>query len=239
MAELSQKQINALDTIRSHLTLLRSNFDTLNQQIQDPNTPLPAWPTLQKQTSVLLQSLETLVVQTRENDDLLNNAVVFPTTTFPTATADHVLQSLLRSKFEPGVDEWVEESERAAKKVDDHGVLGGEDRAELWAGAMEVFSELGRKQIWGADYTAQEVEDGVEKVDAGLRRKLEVPIDPDDEDFEEDEEGEEDMGDEDGEDQEGEMDLDQPAEKKLPPVALHKEQMPLNDVLKFMTTGQG
>ena len=62
---------------------------------------------------------------------------------------------------------------------------GGDQVRELWEWAGMAANEQARKHEWGGDYTAEEIEGGVENVVTGLR---------DEESEEEEEEGGEEEG---------------------------------------------
>ena len=83
-----------------------------------------------------------------------------------------MLNQLLRKKFEPHVEDWVDEGrlagEEVVKEKDDGG--GGRDEIiELWEWAGMAANEQARKHEWGGDYTLEEIEGGIENVVTGLR----------------------------------------------------------------------
>jgi len=172
-----------------------------------------------------------------------------------------MLTQLLRKKLDPDAESWVQSGlERANERL-----VGSADalphdsaridsvagrqqrqaRERLWTDASARARELAAKMPWGANYTMAERkgEGGIRKVETGLRRDLagEESEGEDDDDDDDDEENEDD--DVEGEDDEGhgagdaeKMDVD--AKKTETQPAVPKGPMlPLEDVLRFMSTG--
>lgn len=110
---------------------------------------------------------------------LLASLAVFPLPNYPGKTQEPLLGQLLRKKLEPGVEDWVAKG----KEIADQGARD-EDRRhemlELWSWAGMAANELARGHEWGGEFTAEEVEFGVENVVTGLRRKLGADEDEDD-----------------------------------------------------------
>lgn len=175
--------------------------------------------------------------------------VVYPLPQFPGRTQEHILQQLLRTKFEPEVEEWVEKGQdiaHAASKNSSYR-LSDNDVDQLWDSAPQDASKEGMKQKWGADYTLAEVQMGVENVKTGLARELKIPEDDDNEEtMEDDEEAEDEASDEEDEDVDvDKMDVVEVRRKAggsglqdevsdRPPIA---PPMPLENVFRFMMTG--
>lgn len=126
-----------------------------------------------------------------------------------------MLEQLLRTKLDPRVDDWVARGRDGGQKALREGALSETQLAELWEWAPVEANAEARRRDWGGDFTLEEMDEGVKGVVTGLRRRL-------DEGGEEDEEMEEDA------EEEGEG----PGESG--PV---QPSMPLDDVLRFMTTG--
>lgn len=96
-----------------------------------------------------------------------------------------MLNQLLRKKLEPHVEDWVEDGRLAGEGLaKEDGGRARDELIELWEWAGMAANEQARKHAWGGDYTAAEIEGGIENVVTGLR----------DEESEEDEGGEEDRG---------------------------------------------
>jgi len=101
--------------------------------------------------------------------------VAYPLPTFPGRTQENLLGQLLRKKLEPDVEDWVlrgRDTATGAINVDDRD-LEEHDLLALWEWAGMAANEQARKHTWGGDFTLEEREMGVEKVDTGLRRKHE------------------------------------------------------------------
>ena len=142
------------------------------------------------------------------------------------------------------MEDWVEEGENIMlqqHKGQDRG-LSDDERNALWQWAPGVANAEARKQKWGADYTLQEKEAGIENVNTGLRRELQVPPDEEEPEDEDEEEG---FDDSDEEEDEDKMEVEQtktetkpgPAAETVPALA-SATQMPLQTMHKFMTTGR-
>ena len=118
----------------------------------------------------------------------------------------------------------------------------------MWAWAPGEANARARKQTWGADYTLEEKQKGVENCATGLRRDLIEPPDhdPADEGRDDDDEEEEEYEATDEEDEDDSaMDIEtkQPTteNKESPGIRLDlptTDLMPLNMLHKFMTTGR-
>jgi len=169
--------------------------------------------------------------------------VAFPLPKFPPAVANSVLDSLLRTKLEPNVVEWVEQGEALGRGEQNSQArnLSDSERHELWQWAPSAANVEARKQKWGADYTLAEKQAGVEHVVTSLRRELMEPLDEDD--------GEEDEYDEVTDDEEDDADkMDVEGQAKSAGASTAQAQslaraviappMPLESVHRFMTTGK-
>ena len=89
---------------------------------------------------------------------------------YPGREQEPVLNQLLRKKFEPHVEDWVEEGRLAGDEVvkGDEG-REGDEVIEMWEWAGMAANEQARKHEWGGDYTLEEIEGGIENVVTGLR----------------------------------------------------------------------
>lgn len=181
--------------------------------------------------------------------------MAYPGPDYPTRTQATALEQLLRTKLDPRVDDWVARGRVAGQKqgsspstgggAGDSGLgqgLGESELGELWAWAPVEANREARRRNWGGDFTLEEKEMGVQNVVTGLQRELE---ENDDEEEEEEEEEEEDAGDE--------MDIVGARSKSLggglefevaaarpsqdSAAAASGPMVPLDDVLRFMTTG--
>ena len=113
------------------------------------------------------------------------------------------------------------------------GTLNEADLAELWEWAPVEANQEARRRNWGGNYTLEERETGVENVVTGLRRELE----DDDEEEEEEADNMEIVGARKKASGGAGLEFDIAAARP----AQHQETtvpaMPLDDVLRFMTTG--
>lgn len=111
-------------------------------------------------------------------------------------------------------------------------------RDDLWQWAPIAANDEIRRQNWGGDYTMAEKESGIENVETGLKRVLQEPPDPDEQD---DGEGVE-------ESDEGDDDEEEVIEVRRKPNApgltfdlstakRSTPQMAVENVFRFMMTG--
>ncbi len=134
-----------------------------------------------------------------------------------------MLNQLLRKKLEPHVEDWVEEGRLAGEEVvKEDGGRGRDEITELWEWAGVAANEEARKHEWGGDYTAEEIEGGIENVVTGLR----------DEESDEDEDEKDDGKEEDAQSATGES-----REKKEREEGGGKP-LSMNDVLRFLVKGE-
>ncbi|EXJ65153.1 hypothetical protein A1O7_01493 [Cladophialophora yegresii CBS 114405] len=245
MAELTPDQVRSLDLTRQRLLALHQSLVSLRDSLGNAN-PVPSLPELQTHAQLISNNLQTITSQLAEAGDLLRSTVAFPTPRFPGMKSQNILDALLRSKFEPNIEDWVKEGEEIAaqqRKTSSRG-LSESDRNELWQWAPGAANSAARKQTWGGDYTRAEVQAGIESVVTGLRRQLVEPPEGEDDEEAEDDEDEYEVTDE--EDEGGAaMDVEKqqlktesksiPETQTAPPTA---GLMPLASIHKFMTTGR-
>ncbi|OAL31600.1 hypothetical protein AYO20_08143 [Fonsecaea nubica] len=247
MAELTTDQVRSLDQTRQRLLALHKSLVALGSELVTQNQ-LPAWPALQLHANLVSNNLQTIVSQLAENRDTYQSTVAFPTPKFPGAQRAFILETLLRTKLEPNVEEWVEEGENinAQQHKATFRGLSDNDRNGLWQWAPGAANAAARKQKWGADFTLDEKQKGVEKVSTGLRRELVEPADDEGDDGPEEEE-EYEVSDEEGEDEDADkMDVEQQAPKVEANTASTEtrsalptaSQLSLEALHKFMTTGR-
>lgn len=167
---------------------------------------------------------------------------------FPGPSQGHILESLLRSKLEPDVEEWVERGEALApSQVTNPGHLGQVDLNELWDWAPEAAKTKEWQQCWGGDYTLTErlqglADDGEgwENIVTGLERELEDPGTPKDPDAKEEEGDENDQDVVDEDEMQGiEEQPEKPVSASTASRAPKAPPMPLENMLKFISTGKG
>lgn len=232
--KLDTDQVAALDKIRARLHLLQSNLARFSQEIAQSQGPLPSWNQLQTQLRYVSDQIQLLMTEDiLDNRSLLASTVVFPTPEFPAKFKGNIVEILLRSKLEPGVEDWVTQGQVLAQSQ-------SQDASKVekfWDWAPKEHNEQAKKVLWGADYTLAEIRAGVDNINTGLKRELEVPEDLD-------EEGDYPEGDDEEEEEDEEMveaiDVDEPK----PPTSQQTEAQPtmpgtisMESMLKFMTRG--
>lgn len=186
-------------------------------------------------SQALAFNLQQLTETFNAHRQFLKEAHAYPLTSFPGHTQEGLLGQLLRKKLEPGVEDWIEEY--TTKGVDGQQRVNGapseglsrNELRELWNSAAPTSQGIVGPMLeedgeFGDDFTIAEREEGVENVITGLRRKLDGESDDED-----DEDGDEKMEDvipsaKVAAEEEGGVDT------SLPP-------LPLDSVLRFMTTG--
>ncbi|EHY52313.1 Mediator of RNA polymerase II transcription subunit 8 [Exophiala dermatitidis] len=245
MAELSTDQVRALDQTRQRLLALQTSLIALRSDITTQSS-LPSWPALQTHANLISNNLQTIAAQLAEHREAFQSTVAFPLPQFPGKERAFILETLLRTKLEPNVEDWVEEGESIAlrlRKGDPSGISEADLNA-LWQWAPTAANKEARKQKWGADFTLEEKQRGVSNVVTGLRRELVEPPDEEDEEGDEDEEYE--VTDEEEEEDDGnKMEVEQTKSENKPggttesaTVLRTATQMPLQSVHKFMVTGR-
>lgn len=151
-----------------HTLLLLSSHQTHDYGTQDElRVPRSS---LHSLSQIISQNLTSVSAHFTTNAPLLSSLVAYPLPSFPGREQEPVLNQLLRKKFEPHVEDWVEEGRLAGEEVvkGDEG-RGGDEVIETWEWAGMAANEQARKHEWGGDYTLEEIEGGIENVVTGLR----------------------------------------------------------------------
>ena len=173
---------------------------------------------------------------------LLSTAHAYPLPNFPGHTHEGLAQQLLRKKLDPRAENWIDgnlhpekhETADTSKSTGDVVLLKSEEMRELWDWAgptsNSMLREFVEEEVFEDEYTIAEREYGIEKVVTGLKRKL-GGYEKDDE--EEDDEGEA----EDGDKMEEDVGPDASAKAIVDGVDTTKPAVPLETLLKFMSTG--
>lgn len=201
---------------------------------------------LQTHAQLVNNNLQAITSQLSEYGDSFRSTVAFPTPAFPGIRSQNVLETLMRTKLEPSIEDWVKEGENATaqqRKATFRG-LSDKDRDEVWNWAPGEANAFARKQTWGGDYTRSESLAGVDNVVTGLKRQLvKPPDDDDDEGPDDDDEDEYEVSDEE-EEGDGAMDVEQQQAKTEPKPAAENRaarptpgQISLANIHKFMTIG--
>ncbi|KAL4804306.1 mediator complex, subunit Med8 [Aspergillus unguis] len=234
--------LKSLEQSRQRLIQLTHSLGSLIGSLNQSD-PLPSWPSLQTQASIISSNLQSLSTHLSENHELLRSISAFPAPEFPTKTQGPMLEQLLRTKLDPRVEDWVARGRKAdepttTSKVNTGNGLGAamigggsggglseDDLAALWEWAPVEANAEARRRNWGGNFTLEERERGIESVVAemGLKRVLE-----DDEESEEEEDEEMDIG---FGKTESENNGGAPAVEQVAPV------VPIEELLRYMTTG--
>lgn len=169
MATLSPQDIKTLEHTRQRLAQLTNSLASLQQQIHTIE-PLPPWSSLHSLSQIISQNLASVSAHLTTHAPLLSSLVAYPLPLYPGREQEPVLNQLLRKKFEPQVEDWVEKGRLAGEEVvKEDGGRGRDEIIDLWEWAGIAANEQARKHEWGGDYTAEEIEGGIENVVTGLR----------------------------------------------------------------------
>lgn len=244
MGTLGPDEIKSLEQVRQRLQTLNSSLGALQTDFYETQ-PLPTWSSLQSHCGLISSNLQAVAKLLADNQQLLSSLVAYPLPQFPSAQA-HLLEHLLRTKLEPEVEDWVEKGQEIVQttSLGRTIALSEAERDELWQWAPIAANDEIRKQNWGGDYTMAEKELGVENVVTGLKRQLQEPPDPDEQDDGdgvEDEEGDEE---EDGDDADDDVIVEvrrRPNASSLESASSTTKRsaptMPVEKIFRFMVTG--
>lgn len=190
----------ALERIRVRLQQLQGHHQVLLREINS-NQPLVSYAQLQSSWNTIQATKMTIIEELKNSSNILSSVVVVPNARFPKQSKNY-LDTLLRTKFDPSTEDWVEQKQKDARERDDRqerekreGVFHALPDRELttfWRAAAEIANSHavyhGNVILAQADYTWEEVDGGVSNVRHGLRRELREPMaaDDSDEDVEED-----------------------------------------------------
>jgi len=195
-----------------------------------------------------LQHITNYQKTMNEHRHFLQAAHAYPLPTFPGHEKEGMLQMLMRKKLEPSADEWVTTYSQARSGNErqigvkgtsiqgngQHGAsqLQPDDLRDLWAWAGQTANGIAMEFVDALedDYSIAERQGGLEHVVTGLKRDLDA-------DSEDDEEADANEADENVK-MEDAMPIHAPPkgpEKEMDP---SRPPLPLDVLLKFMTTGQ-
>ncbi|KAL4864605.1 mediator complex, subunit Med8 [Aspergillus spectabilis] len=251
MTTPSPDQIKTLEQTRQRLIQLTHSLGSLITSLNNSD-PLPSWPSLQSQATIISSNLQSLSTHLSENHELLRSISAYPAPEFPTRTQGTTLEQLLRTKLDPRVEDWVSRGGKGDIHVLPSGFgqgvnanghmlgngngngeegLGESDLAALWEWAPVEANSEARRRNWGGNFTLEEREGGLQSVvgSLGLQRGLE-----DDEESEEEEEEEDEMdvvGGRRGVSGGGGGDVGTDGQEVVAPL------VPLDEMLRYMTTG--
>lgn len=150
--------------------------------------------------------MRSLLSVMSNNDELFRRLAVHPSTNYPGRTQESILIQLLRKKPEPDVAASLDEGRKTYAELDDAmkgevklGKHGDDDEDEDLSPMNERWASLdtwigkraGRfiEEEFPEDFTAEELDQGIENVRTGLRRKFEDYEDEDEEDEQDEESG--------------------------------------------------
>ncbi|KAI9042651.1 RNA polymerase II mediator complex subunit MED8 [Aspergillus affinis] len=236
MSAPTPDQIKTLEQSRQRLAQLTRSLASLITSLNQSD-PLPPWSSLQSQASIISNNLLSVSEHLSENNALLGSLVAYPGPSYPGRTQANTLEQLLRTKLDPRVDDWVARGRKAGDSaLQDTAGLSESQLAELWRWAPVEANQEARERNWGGNFTLEERHMGVQNVVTGLKRQLE-----DEEPEKSDEEDEDEVEDEmevvgvrrkSGAGSGLEFDIAAATHQKpTGPV------VPLNEILRFMTTG--
>lgn len=140
--------------------------------------------------TILSSNLKSITDHMKDNADVFERAVTYPSTNFPGRTQENLLGQLLRKKLEPGVERWVDEGEAMHRNTD--GMDGLE--AQWRVAGTSIKAMVARAAFAHRDdpYTAEERQTGIENVRTGLLKPMKIPGEEDDDEESEDEDADED-----------------------------------------------
>ena len=226
---LKSEDARALDQLRQRLSNLNAFLDTMITRF-NKEQPLLDWPSIESYQKSLAHTLDQLNETMVTHEKLFKEAHVYPLSTFPGHTQEAALNQILSKKLQPPAEAWVEELTTKAEKTKgakEGGSVGNDEMNSLWSWAnsasQSIVGPMLENQDFDTDFTLAEMEDGVENVKTGLRRKM-----WDDESGDEDDEAADEMD----EDKvsESKVEAEERIDPTLPP-------LPLEAVMRFMTTG--
>ncbi|RDW81399.1 RNA polymerase II mediator complex subunit MED8 [Aspergillus mulundensis] len=112
MTTPSPDQIKTLEQSRQRLIQLTHSLGSLITSLNQSD-PLPSWPSLQTQASIISNNLQSISTHLSENHELLRSISALPAPEFPTKTHGNTLEQLLRTKLDPRVEDWVSRGRKA------------------------------------------------------------------------------------------------------------------------------
>jgi mediator of RNA polymerase II transcription subunit 8 len=166
---------------------------------------------------------------------VFTTAHAYPLPQFPGTTQEHMLQMLLRKKLEPRAEDWIEqasqwqhanEEESAGKDAPHH--LETEQLRKLWDWARpltnELYSGLDEEDVFSDNFTIAERGAGIENVNTGIRKNLDIY-------------GEDGSEDGDNTDSGSTMPGVEPTNKMKRVPTVQQAPMPIVSLLSFMSSG--
>ncbi|KAH7059044.1 mediator complex, subunit Med8 [Macrophomina phaseolina] len=214
-------EVRSLDLLAQRLQHLNGAIEVLkNTQAQyawDPNPP--PWTTIAHQSQIINGRFAALLEAFKDSQQLLNQAHPYPLPNFPGRTHENMVTQLTRKKMVPWAEDWIADGVKHAAGPDAD--IKGEVANSKLAGEGGMTGQQ-MDQLW--DWAGP----------AGGRIGKEVLTG----EVEEEEEGEDEDEDEEDDD-EGAMEgvEDTGVDKKTETAPPIRPMMPLEDILKFVSTG--
>ncbi|KAI6249250.1 Mediator of RNA polymerase II transcription subunit 8 [Erysiphe necator] len=178
-AAFTSEDLKCLEQTRQRLQQLTNNIGSLKQDVLQ-NQLLPNWHSIQATAVILANNIQALSSHLCKHSDLLNSTVVYPTPNYPGREQEGLLGQLLRKKFEPEVEKWVDSGKKTAMELKD---AEEEEELKRWAAdwiavrvAKYALEEAGNM------YTAEERERGLDNVRTGLRNPPKIDEEDDEDD---------------------------------------------------------
>ena len=250
--QTADPKIQSMEALLRRAQALQGAIQALSREMAASNVLLP-FPAMQTRLSNIQAEMNQCKQAMDEHKDVLSTLVMLPTPQFPAKYQQAILDAIFKTRMEPRVVEWQDRLANMAADKDDKQdrekregrmtSLPDKDRQELWNEAAIISDQEVRKHAWfQADYTYEEVDSGIEHVRHGLKRDLKVPEREPDEDEDDDFD---DIIEDDGAAPDDRMDVDasktaslQQNATKNQPSEIFNPPMPIDSVLRFMTTGQ-
>ena len=143
-ADFSGVPSQALDAIRMRLAQLTHSLRKIREDLS--KAELPQWYALQSQLNVTLTQLMSVTSTLEHFHETLDATAVYPLPKFPTTSHEPLLTTLLRKKYTPEVDEWIQQSKEASgldttqlDKKNITEILQKDKESTKWA--LDVFNE--------------------------------------------------------------------------------------------------
>lgn len=156
--DLSNVPVAALEAVRLRLLQLQNSLKQMMGQIHQAN--LPSWPALQGQFNVVLTQLTSLSTTIAGCAEELQKTVTYPLPSFPTNTHQDLLSTLLRKKYLPQVEEWVEQGQNQAQDI----IIRQDDEFCKWA--FDIVENSKDDREWSGFLTREQVDQDIN--DPGL-----------------------------------------------------------------------
>lgn len=211
-------EVRSLDLLAQRLQHLNGAIEVLkNTQVMHAwDTTPPPWPTVAHQSNIINGRLSALLDAFGKSQQLLNQAHPYPLPTFPGRTHENMATQLTRKKMVPWVEDWIHDGVKHAAGPD----------AEVKGDAA------GLKLAGDGGLTGEQIEelwDWAGPAGGRIGRDV-LTAEDDDDEGDDDEEDDDDEGAMEGVESSG-------ADKKTDTVPPIRPMTPLEDILKFVSTG--